>query len=320
MFAAKTNTGRTHRKLTFQNLESRSMMTGNVTVLVNDAGDLQVTGDTLGNDVAIVQSVTQGQAVPGRFFVTGLNGTTINGAAGGSFFTGVTRDMAINLGAGSDHLTLGDGVSDFHFNAPNDLRINMGTGDNGVAINGITVRDDALITAGAGRDTVDIHGARVGVATGVDGGLNDMTINTGNGIDVVRMRNFFVRHNLNINAGGLDAAHDLVDLAIADVGNDINVSTGGGRDTVLVDTVGANHSLNVNTGADIDSVRINDSNPFRLNVNLGSGSDTLRLSDTFGDRAQYLGGDGVDRVLEHNVQFDNGQTLLGFEPNVIQNF
>jgi hypothetical protein len=320
MFSAKSNSNRNYRKLSFQNLESRQLMAGNVAVSVTAAGDLLVQGDTAGNDIAIFQSVTQGQADPGRFFVGGLNGTTINGSASGSYFEGVNHDMVINLGEGSDHVNLGDGVSDFHFNVPNDLRINMGSGNNGVAINGITVRDDATITAGSGLDTVDVHGARIGVAGGVDGGLNDFTISTGNGTDVVRMRNFFARHNLNINAGGLtDLGRDLVDLAIGDVGNDINISTGGGRDRVLTDTVGANH-LNVNTGADIDTVGIRNTNPVQLNVNLGAGSDTLGISDTFGDRAQYLGGDGVDRVLEHNVHFDHGQTLSGFEPNVIQNF
>jgi hypothetical protein len=320
MFAAKSNSNRNFRKLSFQNLESRQLMAGNVAVQVTSGGDLLVQGDTLGNDVAIVQSVTQGQADPGRFFVTGLNGTTINGLASGNYFQGVNRDVIINLGAGSDHVTLGDGVSDFHFNVPNDLRISMGEGANRVNINGITVRDDATITSGAGLDTVDIHGARIGVAGGVDGGLNDFTINTGNGTDVVRMRNFFARHNLNINAGGLtDVGRDLVDLAIGDVGNDIIISTGGGRDTVLTDTVGANH-LNVNTGADADGVRITNTNPTELNVNLGAGTDTLAISHTFGLHAQLNGGDGaLDRVFEHDVVFDNGQSLVGFEPNVIQN-
>jgi len=322
MFAAKSTTRRTHRKLAFQSLESRQLMAGDVHVSVTGTGDLLVQGDgnILGNNVAIFQSVTQGTADPGRFFVSGLNGTTINGSASGSFFTGVNHDVVINLGgAGPDHVNLGDGVSDFHFNVPNDLRINMGGGANGVTINGITVRDDATITTGSGRDTVDVHGARIGVAGGVDGGLNDFTINTGNGSDVVRMRNFFARHNLNINAGGLlDLGTDLVDLAIGNVGNDTSISTGGGRDRVLVeDQVGVNHNLNISTGADIDLVRIHNSEAGnRLSVNLGAASDRLEISDSNGTTAVLDGGAGLlDRVFERNNEFTGGQTFLNFEPN-----
>src|SRR5262245_13037269 len=79
------NSNRNYRTLRFQNLEERSMKAGDVAVSVSAAGDLLIQGDTEGNEVVVVQEVTQGQAVPGSFYVSGLNGTTINGGVGTYF-------------------------------------------------------------------------------------------------------------------------------------------------------------------------------------------------------------------------------------------
>src|SRR5262245_658603 len=107
MYAAKHNSNRMNRKLTFQTLQSRQLMAGNGSARVL-GGDLLVKGDKLDTDVAIVQTMVQGHVVAGSYYISGLNGTTINGASGGAYFTGVNRDFLINLTqGGNDHLAMG---------------------------------------------------------------------------------------------------------------------------------------------------------------------------------------------------------------------
>src|SRR5437762_3371716 len=96
---------RSSRPLALESLEDRQMMTGNVLVSVS-GGDLVVTGDSGANELRIIQSLQNGAPIAGRFFITGQNGTTINGQATGQFFQNVTDDLRINLNGGNDRLTL----------------------------------------------------------------------------------------------------------------------------------------------------------------------------------------------------------------------
>src|SRR4051812_27988873 len=187
------------RRLTMESLESRQMMTGNVLVSVS-GGDLVVTGDGGANEVRIIQSLQNGAPIAGRFFITGQNGTRINGQVAGQFFHNVTDDVRINLNGGNDRLTLGDGVSNGHFMVPDDLEIDMGAGSDVLRLDNITVRDDARLVTGAGNDSVIVTGT-VGALPGVDNGDNNLTIETGDRPDNVLLQNVFVRRNLNINTG-----------------------------------------------------------------------------------------------------------------------
>ena len=78
------------------------MMTGNVGVIVID-GDLYVTGDAAANHVAIAQTQQNGVPVNGSYYISGLDGTTINGKSGYTA-TGVTRDFHIDMKGGGDNL------------------------------------------------------------------------------------------------------------------------------------------------------------------------------------------------------------------------
>lgn len=293
MARTTNNSNRKYRRLTFQALEGRAMMAGDVAVSILN-GDLRVTGDSQDNEVAIVQTIQQGQPVAGSFFVGGVNGTTVNGG-GGQTFTGVTRDFSINLVGGADRITLGDNVATNHFTVPNDLRIDTGSGADTLALNRITVRDDTFITTGIEADRIDISGV-FGVA-GVDNGQNDMTINTGDGSDVMRLVNIFVRRDLNINTG-TDSGSDLIDMAIGNIGRDVNIATGAGIDTVAVQQMGVNGDLRIDTGTDRDVVVISDSECDELFVSLGTGRDQLEIFNTFGRRATLDGGADADTLRE----------------------
>ncbi len=274
------------------------MMAGNVLVSVT-GGDLVVTGDNLGNEVRIIQSLQNGAPIAGRYFITGQNNTTINGQAG-LFFENVTDDLRISLNGGNDFLRIGNGTNG-DFLVPDDLEITTGEGNDIVVVDTIAIRDDATVLTGLGNDSVFFKGT-VGGLAGFDGGNNDLTIDTGAGSDSMLLTNTFVRDDLNINTGS-DGFRDVVDMLIMNIGDDTTINTGGGNDTVRIRNVGFNDDLTINTGAGIDSVTLTACQVDEFFANLGSGNDTLGLRDTFGRRATLNGGTGADTLLRVNSPF-----------------
>ena len=102
-------------KLTLESLEDRTMLDGNVSAVLSRSGDLVIKGDNAANDFAVVQTDV-------GFQIMGLDGTTVNGA--NSFeITGVTRDLRIDAGRGSDVVHL------FDVAVPRNLAVNGGAGD-----------------------------------------------------------------------------------------------------------------------------------------------------------------------------------------------
>ena len=305
------------RKLAFHSLEERTMMAGDVSVSVVN-GDLRIIGDGNANDVAVIQTMQNGALVNGSYFVTGRNGTTINGRATAdgvhNTFTGVTRDFAIAMGGSDDHVTIGpDGPgADLYgpnnkVKVPRDIIANLGGGANTLLLNGLNVARNAFISSGNGADRLFVHASV----------QNDLTINTGAGTDLVDVYNSFARHNLSIDASSnnTNTSDVTVYLTTMNVGNDVNIATGGGQDSVYIDEVGVNHDLSIQTGNNNDYVSISDSEAADLLfADLGSGNDTLTLSDTYGNQAVLDGGYGFyDKVFETNVNFKS-HTARNFEP------
>ena len=104
-------------------LESRSLLSGDVTVSVAD-GDLIVSGDAQANHLRIDQLGLGA----GEFRITGESFTNVNGDGAPFVVSGVTRDVWINLGGEKDKLILHGGV------LPRDLRISMAGGKDAVLI------------------------------------------------------------------------------------------------------------------------------------------------------------------------------------------
>src|SRR5437867_2568423 len=102
----------------FESLESRRLLAGNVTAA--DNGTLvSILGDNKSNQVALSLNA----AMTG-YVVTGLNGTTVNGAAFAFLNTsGLARNIAVSLGNGDDVFRWEDVPS--QFNGVN-LDISMG--------------------------------------------------------------------------------------------------------------------------------------------------------------------------------------------------
>ena len=324
---ATISSNRRSRRLSFQPLEERTLMAGDVAVSVVN-GDLKITGDANGNSVAIFQTIQQGVPVADSFYVSGFNGTTINGAPIGKAFSGVTRDFNINLAGGSDILKLGTNSSAdvARFRVPNDLRIEMGDGTNQVELLYITVADDTTINTGNGTDYVTVLGnfGLGDAGNAVDNLQNDVTINTNGGMDEVWVRHSFVRNDLSIDMG-VDAKSNWVTVANTDVEGDLLIVTSDGDDYVSIDQVQAS-VLFVSTHGGDDHISIKNTKVRDLlYASLGAGNDTLEISDSHGGRgdvvrqpyagtAVFDGGDGVyDRFFATNVQFGSVQLLSFYE-------
>lgn len=282
---------------------------GNVQVNVVN-GDLVLRGDNLQSDVQIVQTMVDGSPVAGSYYVAPRNGTRINGLLNdgqpiGDYFENVTGDVRVNLSGGNDRLLLGNGSSNGNFIVPRDLIIDMGGGADVVTADRITVRDDATIVTGDGNDNVTFKGS-VGAERNVDGGANDLTIDTGLRPDTVVLQDTYVRRNLTVNTGK-DNFADVVDVYFTTIGNNTTIYTGDGGDVVdIADSVFSN-DLTVNTGAGADTVSLNRSQVDELFADLGAGRDRLKLKDTSGSRATLKGGSDVDTLQRTNSPFGEFQ-------------
>jgi len=274
-----------------ESLEGRQMMAGNVAVSVNSLGDLLITGDTQDNNIQVIQSMQQGAVIPGKFMVAGApnSHTTINGSPDGQYFYGVTHDIRIDLKDGLDRVKVGDGLASGHFVAPHDVIINTGAGKDGVLIPAVTVKNNLKVDLGTGDDGFLLQDSIVGQ----DGGVGDVTITGGNGVDYIGFVSSPIHGKLNVNAGGTDNSADTVELFTMNVEGDSTINTGGGSDKVNMDIADFhNHDLTINTGAGQDKVSLTLVAVDELFANLGMGSDDLTLDTCLGTKATLNGNGG----------------------------
>jgi len=325
MYAAKHNSNRTNRKLTFQTLESRQLMAGDVTVSVLN-GDLKVTGDIKDNDVAIFQVMQQGQVVPGRFFVNGLNGTTINGGTNGFNAIGVNHDFLINMTqGGDDHLALGTNggfnpaTTNANFIVPHNLNVSFDiSGDNNLEVKGITVKNNATITAGSGDNTMDIRG-NFGVKTKFQTLLPHgiLTIKAGGGDNELQLHNGSVLNDVNIQIGLAHVGHDFVGVVAMNVGRNLNIQSGGGGSDfngIAVQGVHVGHDLWITGGIKGDIVTIgNTTVADQLFASLGHGDDSLSLEGVTAAITAVFGGVDSDTFHQLNANLGPQPQIVGFE-------
>jgi hypothetical protein len=208
-------------QLRLEQLEARCLLAGNVTAAVVN-GSLVVTGDAQDNTIEIFQTA-QGIQVLGM-------ATTVNG---GTSFTavGVTKDVVVSLGDGSDGLA-------FDLTVPRDLIIDMGAGDNSVNFGGffepppgdtgpggvITGRD-VVVNAGNGSNFIGIFSSQVGRKTDINLGSGG----TSGNFVLVFQSTFSGVTNITSGAGS-----DFFDIESSTFGAKTLISTGAGDDTLVL--------------------------------------------------------------------------------------
>lgn len=207
--------------LGLEKLEDRRMMAGDVSVDVV-GGDLRITGDAQGNEIAVRASSES----PDSFVVEGLNGTRINGQAGSEFFDGVIDDVRINMRNGDNLVLLttrqvdAGGTANFGIS---DVTVRTGNGSDLVVVvgNDFQVNDDFRLNTGAGDDAVFFE----------DGHVTDqLRINTGSGSDWLEFNRATVEGRTMVNSG---SGEDTLSLTNTEFGERAVFNMGGGSDELL---------------------------------------------------------------------------------------
>ncbi|HZZ27593.1 MAG TPA: hypothetical protein VFE46_06250 [Pirellulales bacterium] len=189
------------QNLKFENLESRSMLAGNVGVTLCN-GYLAICGDAKGDQLVVHQLSS------GDWCVTGLGGTKINGQKSATY-CGVDCISIKTLG-GNDIIGVAGGC------LSGGLSIDTGAGNDVVAIAGLQA-DSVNVCTGAGNDALVVAGLKTCCDACFDTGdgnniallagikAKDMSFCSGKGTDFVGLAGVCVDQCLSVNTGaGID--------------------------------------------------------------------------------------------------------------------
>lgn len=305
----------TQKKRSFESLEGRQMMAGDVLAFMS-SGNLMIV-EAVG-DYGQAQAVQVSQLADGRISVKGIAAqdgqmSLVNGAAEQIF--SVPGNLIVDLAGGNDTLVLGrTGSSVF-----NDVNIKMSapnalpTSDRDVVVvERVTTRNHLTIDTGVGNDFVSTWGVIVGDNNGIDnlsfrtgagsdyhniynttvyGNLTVSAYNYSNEFDIDRvyMQSAYARDNLQAFLGEGD---DVLDVYDGYAGNDVYFSTAGGQDTVKLREVRA-----------LDDFW----------ASLGDGDDSLDMQYLRADILTLDGGAGYDKLVSSVNGPVNQMVRTGFE-------
>ncbi|HEY2827172.1 MAG TPA: hypothetical protein VGJ04_06190 [Pirellulales bacterium] len=325
MNSRKTNSS---RKLSFQTLEDRSLMTGNVSVSVQNHA-LVVNGDNQDNAIEI-QQVGNGQ-----FKVLATDGATkINGQSTPQTFSGITGDFKINLNGGTDVLSI-DNFAKLvpQMILPGNLKVDLGSGNDVMYLDDLSVQGGVTINGGSGGKVLDFSTSHIGNPT-FNAGQNDLNINLSGGSNMVEMSYITVERDLTIKSNVNNSNKSFMLLSGGTVGRNTLLQTGKGDDSFSTNEYYFGKKLQIQTSDGNDKVVLGgyDTNyigtiysPMTVSadevyVDLGKGNDILAIGgkgSVIGGgvstpSATYLGGDGVDQVVNGSA-VDLFGNFSGFE-------
>lgn len=324
-------------KLSFESLERRELMAGDVTAVLrgNSIFITEAAGQAGGDNGVFISQTPEGLIkITGDFPNGDGPQSKVNGGDSVQFRgNGRPMSLFVNFGAGNDQVTF-DQESTPLFNK---VTLDLGAPPP-VATRARTtgLQLGTVITPLNPPDVDDVHVGSIRT-------LGSMTINTGPGEDRVFMGNFqigesfpflpiFTKGNLTINTG---AGEDTVflqsntgepqskvtgainiqtfkssgetsasDVFLTDISarGPITVRTGAGVDTVHMDDTTSRKKIDINTGGGDDTATlIRVATVDRLFARMGSGNDTLSVDGVLG-RMTLLGEAGDnDRLTTHDV-------------------
>ena len=258
-----------------EQLESRTLLTGNVTVSLQGA-NAQLTGDSAGNDVEIV--VDNGSVV-----VRGLNGTTINN--GTTAFSLVPNGTTLAgrldgaLGAGDDIVTIGSGIT---FNR--DVSLVVDDGADTLRVRGGVFRSNVNIRGGDAANSVLIDN------TTIDGNLAIFS----RGEIVASLSSSTIHGDLFVLTG---RGADSIVLQGVTIDRVTTFLTGRGDDDIVLQNSTLGGPLLILSGKGNDFVYVNSSSIAKLAVIATQrGNDTLQVlgGSSFGELLVFDGGSGKD--------------------------
>jgi FKBP-type peptidyl-prolyl cis-trans isomerase FkpA len=276
----------------YQRLESRQLLAGNVTVSLQ--GDvLQINGDAASNEIRVTGIAN------GRAQVIAGAGTTINGGTAIFVSSAQVRNVAMQMGAGNDSVTVENlpinGYVDLDLGVGGDtanlrnlnvraLNVNGRAGNDVIQFHHVFSRDYIMIQTHEGDDTLSI----TSMATN-----RGVLIDTGEGADLIAISHLGARANLVVNTGG---GNDRVFLTGQFFANNSQFNLGSGDDTFAVlpqissKTANFGKQLRVQAGDGNDTVFLGSSTVAGKSVSLdgGSGNDSLGVPGANLRRPQFI--------------------------------
>lgn len=261
------------RLVACERLEPRLALAGNFTAYVS-GGTLVVRGDDRGAEISI------SQPAPGQLTVSGT-GTTINRAVAPATVSGVTANLFIRLGRGSDHLTF-DQANPIVIRGSVDI-VGGGGGDRisslaspagalpvggSLRIRNLSNRHDARETSpgylATTREHLDVAGGDIsvtarGLACGVGLSVVDVARNLRIGNQVARVTSVQVTGtnvggDLAVTSGGTEATSCLVAGCV--VRGSTTLVGGPGSDTVVANDVDFGGAVSILTGRGEDRLSV----------------------------------------------------------------
>ena len=308
---------KSHNRVSFESLEGRWLMAGDVTATVVD-GNLFIVGDDFHNRI----SITDG-ANPGEVTVTGFddgNGdpTDVEGTPNGAVTrTGVTGNIVVTMKGGHDV------VSVYDLNAARNLTINLADGNDGVylgatGVDGTGTVPAALATAAASLPTGLLGSGPVNVG-------RHLLLNTGPGDDLASLSETTVAEEAAVNTGvgdyqvfagvaSVQSAPRALQVTIVGgtKAKDLAINTGWGADHVRAYGLDVSRALGVTdlggvTEIDLEAIAVNHA----IIGTRGDGGDNVAIRDMHALNVAILtGGDNADTVTIEDSTFKRLEVLL----------
>jgi hypothetical protein len=228
---------------------------GNVTAVVSGS-NLTVTGDAGDNGISVSTNTA------GDIVVTGVGGTTVNGAAEFTTFAAVASTL------------------------PGNLTVNGLGGRDLISVSDVTVTGRTLLYGGDDLDAIEV------INTNVNGNLLVME-QAGDG---------FIDLSGGIFAGVVQLltgeGDNQVTVANADFRNVLQLTAGTGNDQITLHAVSVTSSTQINSGSGNDSIQLNDTNHLStLYITADAGNDTITGQGVAVTATTYMNtGSGNDTV------------------------
>lgn len=277
-----------------QELETRALLAGVVSVEISDNGDIKITGDSKSNQVDVTLT---GDGVT----IVGTHGTKVKVKFDGEtetfdadeeanleFPTDEIRSVKIDLKNGHDDINFI--VDDAAVAVEKNVDINLGSGRDFVAIRLI---NDAFVSIG-GNLTINagVEDDQVGIIVDesvltVDG---NATIDLGTGNDVLLVGDAAALDDVGIDGEPADFDEDEDNLV--DVDGTLTIRGSSGEDIIGLAGVSTGLDLKIDSGADKDKVGA---------YHITAGRDLSVTTGTGGDRVA-----GLDIAVGRNTTVDTG--------------
>ncbi|WP_254510568.1 hypothetical protein [Anatilimnocola floriformis] len=317
------------KRLVVERLEDRSLMAGNVTAAVS-GGVLVITGDTADNGITVDYIASNNTYQVTGTTPTGGTATTINSLdtsvpANAQIFSGVTKGVTVNAGAGNDNLVFGAATSTT-FKVVGNLEIDMGLGNDTVAIgrngnaaggatpveNEMNISKALVVKLGGGGDTLDITNTTVGgnMVIHADPASGPTTTH---GADTVRFPTTFTPTGGTLQTFPVTVAGKTTVIlgAGADTFNALNLTSrkgmliqdqAGNLNFDLVNgTVGGEFKM-VKNGGTANDIDIRNLNTGTMRMSTGNGVDTIAIRDSIFARMYIETAAGRDQITIGNTR------------------